>query len=237
MGAKGLKVLKTLGLYLRENVTTGALVKVDDHRFDPMWESCGALKMPVAIHTSDPEAFFLPTDRFNERQEELSAHPDWSFHGRDFPSNRELHEARLRVVARHPRTTFIALHVGNAEDLRWVGEWLDRYPNLYVEIGARIGELGRQPRLARKFFDKYQDRILFGTDAVPYGVETPQQIFGEQLYEIYYRFLETEDEYFDYAPAPIPPQGRWKIYGLGLPDGILKKVYHQNAARLLEISI
>jgi len=131
------------------------------------------LKMPVAIHTSDPEAFFLPTDRFNERYEELSAHPDWSFHGRDFPSSRELHEARLRVIARHPKTQFVALHVGAAEDLGWVSEWLDRYPNLSVEIGARIGELGRQPRAARKFFDRYQDRILFGTDAVPYGRETP----------------------------------------------------------------
>jgi predicted TIM-barrel fold metal-dependent hydrolase len=233
MGARGLKVLKTLGLYLRENVTTGSLVKVDDHRFDRMWEACGAQKLPVAIHTSDPEAFFLPTDRFNERQEELSAHPDWSFHGQDFPSNRELHEARNRVAARHPRTQFVYLHVGNAEDLRWVSEWLDRYPNVHVEIGARIGELGRQPRASRKFFDRYQDRILFGTDAVPYGKETPQQIFGDQLYEIYFRFLETEDEYFDYAPAPVPPQGRWKIYGLGLPESILKKVYYENAARLL----
>lgn len=237
LGARGVKVLKTLGLYLREQVTTGTLVKVDDKRFDPMWEAAGANRMPIAIHTSDPEAFFLPTDRFNERHEELSAHPDWSFHGRDFPSNRELHEARLRVVERHPRTQFVALHVGNSEDLRWVGEWLDRYRNLHVEIGARIGELGRQPRAARKFFDKYQDRILFGTDAVPYGIETPQQIFGEQLYEIYYRFLETEDEYFDYAPARIPPQGRWKIYGLGLPEKMLKKVYHENAARLLGISL
>ncbi len=233
LGARGLKVLKTLGLYLRENVTTGPLVKVDDQRFDQMWEACGAQKLPVAIHTSDPEAFFLPTDRFNERYEELSAHPDWSFHGKDFPSNRTLHEARNRVVERHPRTQFVVLHVGDAEDLRWVGEWLDRYPNMHVEIGARIGELGRQPRLARKFFDRYQDRILFGTDAVPYGRETPQQIFGELLYEIYFRFLETEDEYFDYAPAPIPPQGRWKIYGLGLPENILRKVYFENAARLL----
>ena len=236
-GARGLKVLKTLGLYLRENGTTGPLVAVDDKRFDPMWEACGALRLPVAIHTSDPEAFFLPTDRFNERYEELSAHPDWSFHGRDFPSNRELHEARNRVVARHPRTQFVVLHVGNAEDLRWVSEWLDKYPNMHVEIGARIGELGRQPRLARKFFDRYQDRILFGTDAVPHGVETPQQIFGERLYEIYYRFLETEDEYFDYAPADIPPQGRWRIYGLGLPEQILKKVYYENAARLLGLKI
>lgn len=233
VGAKGLKVLKTLGLYLREQISSGPLVKVDDKRFDPMWDACGKLQLPVAIHTSDPEAFFLTTDKYNERYEELSAHPDWSFHGKDFPSNRELHEARLRVIARHPRTQFVALHVGNAEDLRWVSEWLDRYPNLHVEFGARIGELGRQPRLARKFFDKYQDRILFGTDAIPYGKETPQQIFGELLYEIYYRFLETEDEYFDYAPAEVPPQGRWKIYGLGLPEGILKKVYHENAERLL----
>ena len=236
IGARGLKVLKTLGLYLRENVNSGPLIKVDDKRFDPMWEACGASKMPVAIHTSDPEAFFLPTDRFNERYEELSAHPDWSFHGKDFPSNRELHEARLRVIARHPKTQFVALHVGDSEDLGWVSEWLDRYPNLSVEIGARIGELGRQPRAARKFFDRYQDRILFGTDAVPYGRETPQQIFGELLYEIYFRFLETEDEYFDYAPAPVPPQGRWKIYGLGLPESVLKKVYYENAVRLLGLS-
>ncbi|MFN7946751.1 MAG: amidohydrolase family protein [Blastocatellia bacterium] len=234
-GARGLKVLKTLGLYLRENVTTGSLIKIDDSRFDPMWEACGAMKMPVAIHTSDPEAFFLPIDRFNERYEELSAHPDWSFYGKDYPGNRELHEARLRVVARHPKTHFVLLHVGNAEDLAWVSEWLDRYPNTSVEIGARIGELGRQPRAARKFFDRYQDRIMFGTDAVPQGTETPQQIFGDQLYEIYYRFLETEDEYFDYAPARIPPQGRWKIYGLGLPEAILRKVYHENAERVLNL--
>jgi hypothetical protein len=142
-------------------------------------------------------------------------------------------EARNRVAARHPRTQFIYLHVGDSENLPWVSQWLDRYPNVWVEIGARIGELGRQPRMARKFFDRYQDRILFGTDAVPHGDEYPQQVFCDQLYEIYYRFLETEDEYFDYAPARIPPQGRWRIYGLGLPERILRKVYHQNAERLL----
>lgn len=231
-GARGLKVLKSLGLVVREKETK-ALVKLDDPRFDPMWEACGANRMPVAIHTSDPEACFLPIDRFNERFEQLNAHPDWSFHGRDFPSDRELQEARLRVVARHPKTNFIALHVANSENLAFVGQALDRYPNLHVEIGARIGELGRQPRASRKFFERYQDRILFGTDAVPHGVETPQQIFGDELYQIYYRFLETEDEYFDYAPAKVPPQGRWRIYGLGLPDSILKKVYWDNAARLL----
>jgi predicted TIM-barrel fold metal-dependent hydrolase len=237
-GARGLKILKTLGLYLREGISKGPLVKIDDRRFDAMWETCGSLGMPVAIHVSDPEAFFLPTDRFNERFEELNNHPDWSFYGRDFPSNAELLEARNRVLARHPKTQFIVLHVGNnAENLPYVGECMDRFPNMYVELGARIGELGRQPRMARKFFERYQDRILFGTDAVPHGTDTPQQLFNDELYEIYYRFLETEDEYFDYAPAPMPPQGRWRIYGLGLPDGVLKKVYYENAAQLLRVKI
>ncbi|OLE48614.1 MAG: amidohydrolase [Acidobacteria bacterium 13_1_20CM_3_58_11] len=235
-GASGLKILKTLGLYLRKEISKGPLVRIDDPRFDAMWETCGSLGMPVAIHVSDPEAFFLPVDRFNERFEELNNHPDWSFHGGDFPSNAELLEARNRVLARHPKTQFIVLHVGNdAENLPYVGECLDRFPNMHVELGARIGELGRQPRMAKKLFEKYQDRILFGTDAVPHGTDTPQQICNDELYEIYYRFLETEDEYFDYAPAPVPPQGRWRIYGLGLPDGILKKVYFENAARLLRV--
>jgi len=237
-GARGVKVLKTLGLYLREKISEGPLVKIDDARFDPMWETCGSLGIPVAIHVSDPEAFFLPTDRTNERFEELNNHPDWSFHGRDFPSNAELLEARNRVLARHPRTQFIVLHVGNdAENLPYVSECMDRFPNMTVELGARVGELGRQPRMSRKFFDKYQDRIIFGTDAVPNGTDTPQQIFGDQLYEIYYRFLETDDEYFDYAPAPVPPQGRWRIYGIQLPDSILKKVYFENAAGLLKLTM
>lgn len=232
-GAKGLKILKVLGLFLREQVTEGPLVKVDDPRFDPMWEAAAALNMPVFIHSSDPEAFFLPTDRFNERFEELNAHPDWSFHGKDYPSDRELQEARFRILARHPKTTFIVLHMGDAENLGYISEALDKYPNMHVEFGARIGELGRQPRMARKFFDKHQDRIMFGTDAVPHGDEYPQQVFGDELYQIYYRFLESEDEYFDYAPAAVPPQGRWRIYGLGLPESILRKVYSDNAARLL----
>lgn len=236
-GARGLKVLKTLGLYLRDGGPTGPLVPIDDPRFDPMWEACGRLRLPVSIHVSDPEAFFLPTDRFNERYEELANHPDWAFNTRGFPSHLDLLAACDRVFARHPKTTFLALHVGhNAENLGRVGERLDRFPNMCVEIGARIGELGRQPRTARRFFEKYQDRILFGTDAVPGGVETPQQIFGDELYRIYFRFLETEDEYFDYAPAPVPPQGRWRIYGIGLPDEILRKVYHANAERLLNLT-
>ena len=235
-GARGLKILKTLGLYLRENITSGSLVKIDDPRFDPMWDACGQLNLPVAIHISDPIAFFTPTDRFNERYEELNNHPDWSFYGGDFPSNDELIVARNRVFDRHSKTQFVVLHVGNfAEDLQNVSENLDRYPNMFVDLAARIGELGRQPRTARKFFDKYQDRILFGTDATPHGDEFPQQVFNDKLYEIYFRFLETEDEYFDYAPAKIPPQGRWRIYGIGLPDTILKKVYYENSARILRI--
>jgi predicted TIM-barrel fold metal-dependent hydrolase len=237
-GARGLKILKTLGLYLREGITSGKLVKIDDSRFDPMWDTCGQLNMPVAIHVSDPVAFFTPTDRFNERYEELSNHPDWSFYGQDFPSNAELLEARNRVIARHPKTQFIVLHVGNfSENLANVGENLDRLPNMHVDIAARIGELGRQPRTARAFFEKYQDRILFGTDATPHGDEFPQQVFNDKLYEIYYRFLETDDEYFDYAPAKTPPQGRWQIYGIHLPDSILRKVYNGNAARELHLSL
>jgi predicted TIM-barrel fold metal-dependent hydrolase len=236
-GARGLKVLKSLGLVLREQGASGALVKVDDRRLDEMWDACGSLEMPVAIHVADPEAFFLPTDRFNERFEELNNHPDWSFHGADFPSFRELVDAFDRVVARHPRTQFIAVHFGlDAENLASVAERLARYPNLHVDTAARIGELGRQPRAARGFFERHQDRVLFGTDAVPHGDDTPQQVFGDRLYEIYFRFFETEDEYFDYAPAPVPPQGRWQIYGLGLPEGILRKLYHDNAARLLGIA-
>ena len=237
-GARGLKILKTLGLYLRENITSGKLVKIDDPRFDPMWDACGQLNMPVAIHVSDPIAFFTPTDRFNERYEELNNHPDWSFYGHDFPSNAELLEARNRVFARHPKTQFVVLHVGNfAENLANVSENLDRFSNMFVDIGARIGELGRQPRTSRKFFDRHQDRILFGTDATPHGDEFPQQVFNDKLYEIYFRFLETGDEYFDYAPAKVPPQGRWRIYGIELPEPILHKVYNQNAARQLRITI
>lgn len=237
-GAKGLKLLKTLGLFLRENIVTGELVTIDDPRFDPMWETCAALQMPVGIHVSDPVAFFTPTDRFNERFEELNNHPDWSFYGKGFPSNEELLASRDRLFARHPRTQFIALHCGNfAENLAHVSASLDRFPNMTVDIAARVGELGRQPRAARAFFEKYQDRILFGTDAVPHGHEYPQQLFCDELYEIYYRFLETGDEYFDYAPAKTPPQGRWQISGVCLPDAVLKKVYSENAARVLQLTL
>jgi predicted TIM-barrel fold metal-dependent hydrolase len=231
-GAVGLKILKTLGLYLRDGGPTGKLVRVDDERFDPMWEACGHLGLPVAMHVGDPEAFFLPVDRFNERYEELGAHPDWSFYGKDFPAFADILAARDRVFARHPQTTFVALHVGHwSENLEAVAAMLDKCPNVHVEIAARIGELGRQPRTSARFFDKYQDRILFGTDA------DPQTLLAQDMYRIYYRFLETEDEYFDYAPSRIPPQGRWRIYGVGLPESILRKVYHENAERVLGVKL
>ena len=246
-GALGLKILKTLGLYLREGSfpesegeagQQGPLVKIDDPRFDPMWDAAGQLAFPVFIHVADPDAFFIPTDRFNERWEELGNHPDWSFYGQDFPPKAELLAARNRVIERHPNTTFVGLHVGNRpENLDEVSSWLDAYPNLHVEIGARLGELGRQPRRARRFFEEYADRVLFGTDASPNGTSVPQQDLEPEMFRCYFRFLETLDEYFDYSPAPTPPQGRWKIYGIGLPDEILKKVYHDNAARILGLPL
>jgi len=234
-GAKGLKILKTLGLYLRENITTGKLVKIDDPRFDPMWDACGQVNIPVSMHVSDPAAFFTPINRFNERYEELHDHPSWSFYGKDFPSKRELLDARNRVIARHPKTRFVGLHVANhAVDLASVSEWLDRYPNMTVDIAARISELGRQPRTARKFFDKYQDRIVFGTDTEG---DPNDPAWFDDMYPTYFRFLETDDEYFKYAPTPTPPQGRWNIDGIDLPDSILRKVYYENAARELGIKV
>ncbi len=218
-GARGLKVLKDLGLDVKDK--SGKLVAVDDPRLDPIWEECGKLGIPVAIHTSDPEAFFKPTDNRNERYEELMHNPTWSFYGPQFPSKETLLTERNHIFEKHPNTTFIALHVANwPENLDAVSAWLDKYPNMYVEFGARQAELGRQPRRAGKFFQQYQDRILFGTDSDP----------EERMYANYFRWLETADEYFDYSG--YPGQGRWEIYGLALPDEILKKVYAENAERI-----
>lgn len=221
-GASGLKLFKRFGLMYRN--PDNSLIRIDDSRWDPIWEACGQLGLPVLIHTADPAAFFLPADETNERWEELKRHPDWSFHGNAFPGQEELLEARNRVIARHPRTVFIGAHLANnPEDLTTVAAWLDAYPNLQVEIAARIGELGRQPYTARKFFLKYADRIMFGTD----GPRTPARL------ALHWRFLETFDEYFPYAENEFPPQGFWRIYGVGLPDEVLKKVYYENAARMI----
>jgi predicted TIM-barrel fold metal-dependent hydrolase len=219
-GARGLKILKVLGLVVRDR--SGRLVAVDDPRLDPMWAECERLGIPVAIHTSDPDAFFEPRDATNERWDELGRHPDWSFYGPGFPPKRALLDARNRVFARHPGTTFVALHVANhPEDLDDASAVLDRYPNVVVETGAREAELGRQPRRAREFFLRYQDRILFGTDAAP----------DEGMYRNWFRFLETADEHFDYWN--YPGQGRWRISGLDLPRDVLEKIYAKNAERVL----
>ena len=221
-GALGLKLFKSFGLNIKD--AQGRLIKIDDPRFDPIWKRCGELELPVIMHVADPVAFFQPIDADNERWEELSRHPDWSFYGPEFPARNELLEARNRVIKRHPKTTFIGAHVANnSEDLAVVAKWLDDYPNLVVEIASRINELGRQPYTARSFFLKYQDRILFGTDGP----------FPELRLRYYWRFLETYDEHFPYSEKSPPPQGMWRIYGIGLPDKVLKKVYLENALRVI----
>jgi len=218
-GARGLKVLKDLGLGVRDK--SGKLITVDDPRLDLIWEECGRLGIPVSIHVTDPEAFFHPIDNTNERYEELIEHPDWSFYSPQLPSKEAILAARDRVFARHPHTTFVALHMANwPENLDYVSGVLEKYPNVLVEFGAREAELGRQPRRAHEFFLKYQDRIMFGTD----------NEVTEEMYRNHFRWLETADEYFDYWG--YPGQGRWKIYGMELPDTVLEKIYHRNAERL-----
>jgi predicted TIM-barrel fold metal-dependent hydrolase len=220
-GAKGLKLHKTLGLSNRYK--DGKAMAVDDPKLDPIWELCGKYKRPVMIHTADPAAFFTPLDRFNERWHELNAHPDWLFFGDWFTPRKELLAQTNRTIAKHPKTTFICAHFGNnAEDLASVGKALDDYPNMMIDIDARISELGRQPYSARKFFIKYQDRIMFGTDTPP----------RREAFRIYYRFLETDDEYFDCASSHHR-QGFWMIYGVFLPKEVLAKVYYKNAERVL----
>lgn len=221
-GAGGLKVWKNFGLHVLDE--RGQLVRIDDHRLDVLWETCADLGLPVVIHIADPVAFFDPIDDRNERWEELGMHPDWAFPSPPFPSFISLLEAFSRLIERHPRTTFIGAHVGcYAENLAWVGSLLERCPNFNVDIAARIGELGRQPYTARRFFLQYADRILFGLDL---GPDVPS-------YRISYRFLETDDEYFNYNPGDIPLQGRYFIYGIHLPDEVLEKVYRKNAERLI----
>ena len=217
-GARGLKILKDLGLGVRDS--TGKLIAVDDRRLDPIFYECGRLGIPVFIHTGDPEAFFYPVNAQNERYEELIEHPDWSFFGPKFPAFQDLLEERNRVFARHPETTFVSLHMGWPENLSWVAGMLERYPNVMVEFGGREAELGRQPLQTRELFIKYQDRVMFGSDN---GMDA-------EMYRNLFRWLETADESFDYWGSPS--QGRWKIYGLDLPNTVLERIYHLNAERL-----
>ncbi|MEP3389134.1 MAG: amidohydrolase family protein [Reichenbachiella sp.] len=222
-GIRGIKISKRLGLGFRDE--SGELIKVDDPRIDPFWAKCGELQIPIVIHVSDPKAFFEPIDKHNERYDELGAHPDWSFYGDEFPSKDEILAARNRVIARHPKTIFIGAHMGTLpEELHQVANWLELYPNFYVDIDARISELGRQPNTARKFLIKYQDRVMFGSD-------TP---CDAAAYRIYYRWLETDDEYINPAQGHHL-QGRWMIYGINLPDEVLEKIYNKNALKVLNL--
>jgi len=223
-GAQGLKIWKKFGLQVRDHL--GQLVAINDRRLDPIWATAGELNLPVMIHVADPVAFFDPMDNRNERWEELSNHPDWHFPSPPYPSFQSIMDDLADLVTRHSNTIFIGAHVGcYSENLAWVSELLARCPNFYVDISARISELGRQPYTARQFFLNHADQILFGTDMGP-DLET---------YRIYYRFLETNDEYFNYGKTGIPGQGRWFIYGLYLPDDVLEKVYFLNAQRVLQI--
>jgi predicted TIM-barrel fold metal-dependent hydrolase len=219
-GAQGIKFWKDLGLVVRD--AGGELLRIDDERLAPIFDKAAELGIPVMFHTADPDAFFLPIDATNERFEELAAHPDWGFHGAHY-SKQELLDQRDRVIARHPKTTFVAAHVAECgENLARVTKLLETYPNVSIDISARASELGRQPYSARKLFLKFPDRILFGSDLLP----------EEHMYRLYFRFLETADEYFEY-PSHASRQGRWNIYGLDLPDDVLRRVYRENALRLL----
>ena len=222
-GAAGVKVWKDLGLHVRDGA--GRLVLPDDERLAPLWSAAGELGIPVWWHVADPVAFFDPVDDRNEYLELLLARPDWSFHGPQFPSFDRLMEALEAVVAAHPGTTFVAVHAGcYAENLGWVGRMLAAYPNLHIDIAARIPQLGRQPRAARELVLRHPDRVLFGTD------EIPHEGAG---YPTHFRFLETADECFPHSDDDPPLSGRWTISGLDLPDVVLREVYAANARRLL----
>jgi predicted TIM-barrel fold metal-dependent hydrolase len=218
-GALGLKVTKELGLRFTE--PGGKMIRVDDRRLYPVWKRAGELGIPVLIHTTDPLGFFLPVEPSNEHYPTLLKYPGWSFHGSHF-AKQELLDQRTRMMEDHPGTRFLCPHVANnPEDLAWVSALLDRLPNVVIDFSARMDELGRQPYSSRDFLIRHQDRVLFATD-MP---------LSEEMYRCYFRFLETQDEYFDYPGylGEFDSYPRWKIYGLGLPERVLAKIYRENA--------
>jgi amidohydrolase family protein len=238
LGARALKVEKGLGLHHRK--ADGTLIRVDDPWLDPIWEAAARLHLPVVIHTGDPKAFWLPVDKNNERLEELTAHPGWSYYGEPVPTFDELLTAHINLIKKHPETTFVSVHFGNnSEDPLWVADKLDKYPNLYVDIAARVPELGRHdPDTLRAVFVKHRKRILFGTDL---GVSKDEFImlgsFGEEpnkrsevgpFFKAYFGWLEAKAD----EPSPTPIQGRWTIHGLGLPEDVLDDIYVHNATKL-----
>ncbi|NLF00690.1 MAG: amidohydrolase family protein, partial [Anaerolineales bacterium] len=222
-GARGLKILKELGLRYRDG--EGRLIALDDERLAPVWEEAGRLGVPVLMHQSDPYGFFEPATPDNEHYDTLRRYPTWAFSDPQFPRKLELLQRRDAVLGNHPGTTFILPHVANfPENLGYVSQLLDEHPNVMIDFSARIDELGRQPYRAREFLIRYQERTLFGVD-MPASVE---------MYRCYFRFLETYDEHF------IPPdydgtfgRYRWHIHGLGLPDDVLRSIYYRNAIRVI----
>jgi predicted TIM-barrel fold metal-dependent hydrolase len=217
-GAKGLKVFKDLGLHAHK--VDGSRLKLDDPELDPIWETCARLNVPVLIHTADPAEFFQPIDYHNERWLELALYRDRRYQDRTrFPTFEELMGERDRLFMRHPNTKFIVAHMGwHANDLARLAAMIDRMPNIYPEVAAVLYDIGRQPRSAHDFFVKYQDRLLFGKDS-----------YQPDEYPYYWRVFETNDEYFDYYRDY---HAFWKLYGIGLPDDVLRKLYYQNALKI-----
>jgi predicted TIM-barrel fold metal-dependent hydrolase len=218
-GAVGLKVFKNLGMFLTD--ASGKRVHTDDPRLDPVWKKAGQLGIPVLIHTGEPVAFWSPVDKYNERWLELQQFPDRRRNdATKFASFEQTMAEQHNLFRKHPQTKFIDAHLGwLGNDLARLGKLLDELPNVYTEIGAVLHELGRQPKMARAFLIKYQDRVLMGKD-----------IWNPEEYATYFRVLETEDEYFDYYRKR---HAFWKMYGLGLPDEVLKKIYYKNALKLM----
>ena len=217
LGAIGLKVYKELGLNTKDS--KGERIKVDDKRLSIVWETCAKLKIPVLIHSGEPSPFFDPIDKFNERFLHARQRPRSFRPPEKYPTFETVMDEQYRMFKNNPKTIFLNAHLGwMGSDLDKLGRHLDSLPNVYTEFGAVINELGRQPKRARKFFIDYQDRILFGKDS-----------YKKSEYELYFRVLETEDEYFDYFRKR---HGLWKMYGLGLPDDVLKKIYYQNALKI-----
>jgi len=233
------KSFKALGL--RHKDAAGKLLRFDDPRFDPVWAKCGELGIPVTFHVGDPAAFFRPPTPDNERYGELGVHPEWSFYGPEWPAREELLTQMVNVVSRHPATRFIGVHFGNnPENYRYVAALLDRCPNFNIDTAARVPEIGRHdPVKLREFFVKYQDRIVFGSDTVygpdnfDLGVPVPGKRTAAEartFFDAHWRFFETAARQIEH-PSPI--QGKWKVNAINLPPTVLRKLYHDNAARLV----
>ena len=241
-GARGIKIFKSLGLGVRlKDPEKGPLLRIDDKRLEPIWQRAGKIGAIIAWHVADPVAFFKKPDKSNERYYELSMAPEWSFYGKDYPSHADLLAQRDKVVASHPKTTFLGIHLANhPEDLDSVARLLDRCPNMYVDTSARLGEIGRHPqKKVRAFFIKYQDRILFGSDFIvtPGGMQLgsvsenpPTFKDALRFYSDHRKFFETDARQIDH---PTPSQGNWKVDAINLPPKVLRKIYHGNADRLI----